>query len=836
MTRIFLIAVSFFILSCTLVQGQNVDFTKANFSSKEEGLKEALSNIKKGDDIYRAGPFMYYKSLEYYLKANDFNPNNALLNYKIGTCYLHSAFKQNALSYLLKAKALNPEVNNKLYYYLGRAYHLRMEWATAIEQFELYKKKIAETREDNIGLNPDKKIRECKSGMELMKDTLRFTKLHDSLRYKIENMGANVNSEYADYRPVISADESVLIFTARRSNTTGGGMDPYDGKYYEDIYISNNEKGTWSESKNLGDPINTSNRHDATCGISVDGQKLYIYLDDTYDGSGNIYECKLAGHTWSEPEKLPNEINSRYHESSASPSPDGKSIYFCSENLLKGKGQGNHDIFKATQVITNGKVTWTEPENLGAAINTDYDERTVFIHPDGKTLYFSSDGHNSMGGFDMFKSVFNDSAKKWSAPVNLGYPVNTPDDDLDFVVSASGKHAYYASIRPGGFGEKDIYRIRLPADTTVYLTLVKGNVTDESKNPVGAKIEIIDTKTGKVISVQESNSATGKFLVSLPSGKNYKMNVTADGYFPQEQDFNIPKGEKYKELAVNVTMKRKEQMVSLEGEILDENGNPIRGTIEIINNATGEVILKTTADKLGKFLSKLQAGKNYGMVVSSEGHLFESINLDIPPGKEKMRIPPFKLKKIEAGKNIVLNNIFFDFDKATLRADSKPELDRVAKVLRENPSMKIEISGHTDNKGSATYNLKLSESRAKSVVDYLIANGIEKNRLTYKGYGFLTPIASNDTEEGRQMNRRTEFKVLEIDPNAKAVTQQPVEEEAPPASWQNLPDFVVKADHNRDGKISADEIGMVIDRFFEGDSFFTSERINQLLSYFFEQD
>lgn len=830
-----LFSLSLLIVLASFAFAQNTEFAKGNFSGKEEGLKEALNNIKKGDEFYRAGTFMYHRALEHYLKANDFNSENALLNYKIGTCYLYSSFKQNALAHLEKAKKLNPEVDSKLTYYLGRAYHLRMEWSSAIELFESYKTRIAGTDAEKTS-DVGKKILECKSGIELMKDTLRFARLPDSLRYKIENMGTSVNSQFPDYRPVISADEAILIFTARRNNTTGGGMDPYDGKYYEDIYVSSNENGIWSESKNLGAPINTSNRHDATCGISVDGQKLYIYLDDTYDGSGNIYECKLDGHNWLAPQRMSSEINSRYHESSASPSPDGKTIYFCSDNLPDKKGIGNHDIFKVTQFIKDGKVQYTEPESLGATINTKYDERTVFIHPDGKTLYFSSEGHNSMGGYDMFKSVYDDSTKKWSTPLNLGYPVNTPDDDIDFVVSASGKHAYYASIRPDGFGEKDIYRITLPADTTVYLTLVKGNVTDESKNPVGAKIEIIDTKTGKVISVQESNSATGKFLVSLPSGKNYKMNVTADGYFPQQQDFNIPKGSKYKELEVNVVMKRKEQMVSIDGDVLDENGKPLVASVEIINNATGEVILKTTTGKLGKYLSKLQAGKNYGMVVSSDGYLFQSLNLDIPPDKEKMRIPPIKLKKIEAGKNIVLNNIFFDFDKATLRADSKPELERVAKVLKDNPSMKIEISGHTDNKGSATYNLKLSESRAKSVVDFLISAGIESTRLTYKGYGFLKPIASNTTEEGRQQNRRTEFKVLEIDLNAKVTFDSPSNSSTAGAASKGLPDYVAPADKNMDGKISADEIIQVIDRFFDGDSDYTFEKINKLVDFFFDQE
>lgn len=254
---------------------QNIDFGKSNFPGKEEELKEALRNIKKGDALYNAGTQMYNLALDYYLKANAFNSENAELNYKIGVCYLYSSFKQKSIYYLNKAKSLNPEVNNKLSYYFGRAYHLSMQWDNAIGQYETYKKLIAGTADETIS-DVDKKIQECKNGISLMKDTLRVSKLPDSVQYHIENLGVNINSKYPDYRPVISADESVLYFTSRRENTTGAGIDPYDGKYYEDIYVSTNENGNWTEAKNLGDPINRHNQHDATCGLSVDGDRKSV--------------------------------------------------------------------------------------------------------------------------------------------------------------------------------------------------------------------------------------------------------------------------------------------------------------------------------------------------------------------------------------------------------------------------------------------------------------------------------------------------------------------------------------------------------------------------------
>lgn len=749
-----------FIGIITNLSAQQLDFTKTNFPGKEDALKDALRNLKKGDELFNAGTQQYNLALDYYLKANNFNTENAELNYKIGICYLYSSFKSKSIAYLEKAKSLNPAINNKLPYYFARAYHLNMQWNKAIEEYEAYGKLIAGTPEEKKS-DVEKKIKECKNGRMLMEDTMRVRKLPDSLRYSIKNLGPEINSEYPDYRPVISADEAVMYFTSRRDNTTGGGIDQNEGKYYEDIYVSNYENGKWTEAKNLGDPTNRSNQHDATCALAVDGQRLFIYIDDTYNGSGNIYECKLNGHTWSEPKKLPGNINSKYHESSASLSPDGKTLYFCSENPTDNTGIGTHDIFKSSM---NAKGDWGQPENLSAAINTVYDERTVFIHPDGRTLYFSSQGHNSMGGYDLFKSVYNDSSKSWSEPLNMGFPINSPDDDVDFVVSASGKHAYYSTIRPEGSGEKDIYRITLPVDTTVYLALIKGIAMDESNNPVEATIEIIDAVTGKLISKQESNSATGKFLISLPSGKNYKIKISADGYIQDEQNFNIPKGEKFKELDLMIELKRKDQLVELTGTVTDESGRLlIEGDIEIINNATAEVVAKTKTDKAGKYRVKLKGGKNYGIVASEEGYLFQSLNIDIPPDKDHMDMPPIKLKKIRAGSNMVLNNIFFDFDKASLRPDSKPELERVLSVLKNNPKMKIEISGHTDNKGSAAYNVKLSEARAKSVIDFLISTGIEKGRLTYRGEGFTKPVSSNETEEGRQLNRRIEFKVTAID-------------------------------------------------------------------------
>lgn len=670
-------------VGCSLGFSQSVEFEKDNFKDNKDGLKEAKQNLKLGDEQYALGPTRYKTALTYYVKANEFNPNNASLNYKLGDCYLNSSYKLKALEHFKKALVLDANVAPDLHYKLGRAFHLHMDWANAKKYYNLYKSSIKPSEKETIA-EIDKRLQECDNGIELMKNPVRVF---------IDNVGKSLNSMYPDYVPVISADEDVMMFTSRRPETTGGGIAEDINEPFEDIYISYRFNDKWTAPKNIGAPINTED-HDATVGLSPDGQTLLVYMGKK-KGGGDIYECKLEGEKWSKPERMPKPINSDAHEPSASLSYDGKTIYFVSN---REGGIGEHDIYMSTK---DAKGKWDKAVNLGPVINTKYDEDGVFMMADGKTLYFSSQGHNSMGGYDIFKTTYENG--KWSTPVNLGYPINTADDDVFFVLSASGKHGYYASVKNDAVGEKDLYMITFlgpekpmvlntednllasvaapvsesfvaPAVelTTAKVTILKGIVMDfGTLAPLEANLELTDNTTNSSVAQFKSNSKSGKYLVSLPSGKNYGLSVKADGYLFHSENFDIPESAAYKE-----------------------------------------------------------------------------VNLDV------------KLKKVEVGSTIVLKNIFFDFDKATLRTESTAELERLIKLLNDNPTLKIEISGHTDNRGAAQYNLTLSDNRSKSVVDYLVAKGISKDRLTWKGYGLTKPIATNDTDEGRQLNRRTEFKIL----------------------------------------------------------------------------
>ena len=383
-------------------------------------------------------------------------------------------------------------------------------------------------------------------------------------------------------------------------------------------------------------------------------------------------------------------INSEYWDGSVSLSADERTLFFVSNR------PGGFRRQRYLYVSAPSQRQMECPHQPRPPINTPYDEVNPFFHPDGKTLFYSSDGPHSMGGFDIFRTELRPDST-WAPPINLGYPINTSGDDIYFVLSASGLHGYYASEREDSYGEKDIYLIDFstlqvaaepteskegelnvssdPASASVFrpnLTLVTGIIYDsQTQDPLEATITIIDNVRAETLAVLTSNAATGKYLISLPAGKNYGIAVTAPGYAFHSENFIVEESMGYREV-------------------------------------------------------------------------HKDIGLD----------------RYKAGTTIILRNIFFDFDKATLRPESKAELERVYTILTENPRMKVRIAGHTDNIGSDEYNQRLSEARAKAVYDYLVSRGISADRLSYIGYGKSRPIDTNETSEGRQKNCRVELEII----------------------------------------------------------------------------
>ncbi|MBN2663909.1 MAG: OmpA family protein [Bacteroidales bacterium] len=648
---------------------ENVKIIKSEFKIQKDGTSNALKNIKYGDFFFEQHTQgSYDKALKFYLLANNYNSNNAELNYKIGVCYLESVSALKSLDFLKKAQKLKDNVASDILFYLGKAYHANYQFDTAITYYQQYKQ-IASNEPIKIK-NIDKKIQECEYGKILI------SKANDVL---ITNLGI-LNTKYKDYASLLSADGSKMYFSSRRPNTTGD-IDPQDDQYFEDIYFSQNDSTGWSSPVNVSS-LNTPG-HDDAVGISADGNTLILYKN------GDLYFSSIRGDEWSQPKAFPKQINSNQIESSACFSLNGSTLFF-----VRGKSpnqlQSNGDIYMSKRDST-GK--WSDAVKLPDNINSEYDEDGLFMFADGKTLYYSSKGHNSMGGYDIFKTTLNADGT-FSDPENLGFPINTPNNDIYFVMEPNNRVGYYTSQKADALGYTDIYQI-----------LIKGKLFLSSEDNLLASI---------ADPINETNMASKVVIV-------------------------------------------------IKGVVIDENtGQPIDAEISIIDNNTNQVIYSTTSNSQnGQYSVTVPVGKNYGMVIRKDGYMFQSENFDLVSTTSHQQITKnIQIQSINVNSTTTLNNIFFDFGSINLKNSSIPELDRVVQFMKDNPTVKIEISGHTDNIGTYDENIILSQQRAEAVALYISNKGISKDRILSVGKGYSTPVADNNTADGRQKNRRVEFKII----------------------------------------------------------------------------
>ncbi len=698
MKTIFTLVICSF-LSITALGQKDVPFDKNLFKDRKDEFKAAKKQLEEGDAYFegRSNKFMvpqYIDAIEPYEKAYEFNPNSADLNLKLGICYMNSFHKYHSLDFFKKAYKLKNTVDPMIHFYLGSAYHIQYKFDKAIQEYEYYRKTLNQKTHAEEIFGVQKNIKQCKTGKKMYNDPVRVW---------IDNLGENVNSSHGDYAPVITTDQSRIFFTSRREGSTGEKMDDQTGDYFEDVYYCDYKDGKWQPAVNMGKEINSSN-HDASAGLSPDGKKLIIYLG--HEGMGDLFVTQQKDGHWSKLKSIGKNINTKYWEPSASISHDGKTLYYVSN---KPGGHGELDIYKSAW--NEEKERWEEGVNLGPTVNTKYNDRSVFIHPDGKTMYFSSQGHDGMGGYDIFYSVLGEDGN-WSKPKNIGYPISTPDDDVNFVMSANGREGYFVSFHEDGLGEKDIYKVTFLGPEKEPLLNNEDNLLASVASPVKEKVVV------PKVEVQRSDVAVLKGVV---------------------------RDEKTKKTLASV--------------------------IEIIDNETNQVVSTLNTDAAdGKYLVTLPSGKNYGMAVKSADYLFHSENFLLPAASGYREYKKdIDLKKVEVGAKIVLRNIFYDLNKATLRPESKTELERLIKLMNDNPTLKIELSGHTDSRGDAGYNKTLSQKRAKSVVDYLVDHGISGDRLKSAGYGETQLIISDadiyklpksQREEAHQQNRRTEFEIL----------------------------------------------------------------------------
>ncbi len=649
------------------------------YSSKDKKAVSLFEQAQKAPEQYRdpkTGRPNYQEGLRLLEKAIERDPNFWEAHVVAAEFAEYSNMAEVAIGHYEKALAIKPDhsPSGGTHFYLGNLYFITGRYDDCIRTLDIY------TR--NPKANPQF-VNEAQSIMA----SAEFSKqaMNNPTKFEPVHVGPGINTAAPEYFPTITVDGKVLLFTRMVKDDRV----PMYGKQ-EDFYVSElSDKNTWMTAIAMPPNVNTVHNEGAPT-FAPDGRSLIFvacsdesgtYYGENRTGKGtcDLFITKRLGSRWIDPVNLPGDVNSGNWETQPSLSADGKTLYFV--RGLRGRGRmGDADIFVSTQKEDG---SWGTPVKLPNTVNTPYQEESVLIHPDGKTLYFSSRGHTGMGGLDIFVSRM-DAQGNWSKAENLGYPINSRFDENSLMVSPDGEIAFFASDREGGYGDLDIYYFEMPEQFRPTKTLYfDGLVYDvETKKPLAGKFSLIDLKTGKEVIRSEADPVTGAFTVSLPINQEYALSVSFPGYNNFSENFNMT----------------------------------------IVENQ-------------------------------------EVVHMDVP-------MIPITNSDVA----VTLKNVFFDFGKATLRPESTIELNKLRDFLKANPTVKIEIGGHTDTRGDAAENLTLSQNRAKAVYDFLIAQGIDAKRLSYKGYGETKTRISDaeiaklatelEKEKAHQENRRTEYRIL----------------------------------------------------------------------------
>lgn len=598
----------------------------------------------------------YEEAIKYYQKALEEAPDFIDAHLYIADAYYALEQFETAEEWFEKVLLIDEKYDTRVIYVLAALEYRLDKFEEAVEHFELFLHHSHKSK--RLIAKAEKYLETCRFAAEAIKNPLPF---------EPKNLGA-INTELPEYLPCFTADGNYMIYTSQ-----------YAGQ--EDFFQSEKIDGKWTKGVNLGEPINTMDNEGAQS-LSADGRFLvYTVCNRREDfGSCDLYFAEKINGRWTTPQNMGNTINTRANETQPSLSADGRTLYFMSE---RQGGKGNKDIW-VTYRMRDGK--WMIPRNLSEVINTKGNEITPFIHADGQTLYFSSDGHAGMGKYDLFMTT-RQADGSWSTPKNLGYPINSKKEDIGLVISLDGKTGYFTSNDlEDSKGREDIYSFEMPVSIQPKpVTYLKAKVVDkETRMDLVAKIELIQLSTGLTYT-EAITTNKGEFLICLPSGDDYALNVSRKGYLFYSENFTLKEATSFEE--------------------------PFETLVELL--------------PIPKEMTNNTTDSN------------------------------------ETSTAVVLKNVFFEIGAATLKNTSKAELDKLVILLQENPTMKIQINGHTDNVGLPQNNQILSLNRATAVMNYLIEKGIESERLRAKGFGENKPIDTNDTEKGRRNNRRTEFMIIQ---------------------------------------------------------------------------
>lgn len=616
-----------------------------NFFTTAVFAQELSDREKFTEAMYLMDERRFSTALPILLELAEKEKDNANLDYNIGLAYLFSfeeKEKVKALPYLLSA-AKNTSPNYKAFnsrekrapvdatFYLAKAQHNDYQFLEAKENLLKFQKQI--TEEHYLWKEVGKGLKMADYAQKAITNPVNII---------VTNLGDSLNGYYPDFSPVVRIDETAIYFTSRRLRKDSSNFeiyDPIDGMLYEDLYVSfkNEDTEVWGEPYPLN--INTEG-HEATVNLSVDGQTLYIYKD--IRGNGELYKSNLVSdsagfETWSEPEKLGSDINSKAYETHVTVTPDGKYLYFVSD---RDGGFGGKDIYYC-RLLPTGE--WALSQNAGPVLNSEYNEDGVFMHPDGKTMYFSSDGHESMGGYDIMYSVLSDSG--WSTPTNMGYPINSVDDDVFFVTTPDGKRAYFSSFKEEGYGEKDIYMLELLDAEEKPITLYRGEFTfvDRYVPPAGALVTITNNNTGELVGYFTPRQRDGQFSAILETNNSYHFTYESAGYETYEEDIYVPASANYQEIYKDIKLRPVRvgdgmnpiqaeplYMANVSGSIA-KNSDPIKGLKILLLNEDKDLLEQTETDNVGVFnFSKLDPSKTYLIqVVTEDENPIKGYSIDI---------------------------------------------------------------------------------------------------------------------------------------------------------------------------------------------------------------
>jgi len=750
------------------------------------------------------------------LLSLDSTYDDPLIDYYIGMSYYESKSMENNAIPFLERYVNTSDSLDQAHYFLAQLYHWNYRFDEAITMYQKFRSIVLSKTDDSTVVDiineiTEKSIKECSYG-KLSVDNPR--------KVIIENLGEEINSSFPEYAPVISNDEKKLIFTSRRSNTTGLKKDK-DLSYFEDIYYSDLLKGSlfnkvaldtllksggyitlltdfkYSPPRKMWGNVN-SKKHDGAIQLNKTEDSLYFYRD--YD----IWISDIKDSVKSTTPKNVRYVNSTAYEPSIYYAPDGS--YFLASSDRPG-GFGGLDLYESKR-LEDG--SWGEMVNLGPQINTEYDEDAPYIDPDGATVYFASKGHSTMGGYDIFKTRKKGN-NEWTDIVNMGYPINTPGDEIYYVMTPKYNRGYYSSDNLQGYGDMDLYRITF-ADERHPMAELKGLVLKNNEYiPANSKLTMFGDEDEQFSSFF-SDSTTGEYLVLLGHGKKYNMLVETEGFLPYKKSFHIPEQKEYYQLYQEI------HHIYLK----DQDGNIIGQQIVVFNSfddsnqsdTTSVLYDQRTQEELDR-IKGIRENKNIEVFSDVKFYITQDSLKKLLAADEDLKYSfpsnsSFSFLSDSTGskdslsnyaslssnfvndllnrKNIYLDNIedveeleqninndslddapliilHFKYDKTILVDHDKEKIGIVLNYLEKYPNTKVEIMGHTDANGSEGYNQKLSEQRAKQIFDYLKELGISKKRMSTKGFGETDPIAPNtddkgmDSPEGRALNRRVEFRL-----------------------------------------------------------------------------